>query len=114
MVKVAVSIPDAVFKAAERLAEQRRCSRSSLYAEALEHLLAYDDAEEVTARLDALYFEEPSEIAPSLLEAQRQALTDRWRSAAATYADDDDNDNDGFVEEAIAGELDWVWTAPSS
>lgn len=76
--KVAVSIPDAVFEAAERLAERRRCSRSSLYAEALEHLLALEDSEEVTARLDAVYADEPSEISGELLEAQRRALSDPW------------------------------------
>ena len=49
-VKVAVSIPEAVFEAAERVAERRRCSRSSLYTEALERLLAHEDSKEVTAR----------------------------------------------------------------
>ena len=76
--KVAVSIPDAVFEAAERLAEHRRCSRSSLYAQALERLLADADADEVTARLDAVYADEPSQIAPPLSAAQERALTDRW------------------------------------
>lgn len=76
--KIAVSIPDTVYEAAERLAARRRCSRSSLYAEALERLLAEEDSEEVTARLDALYSEEPSEIAGELLEAQRRALSGRW------------------------------------
>ena len=76
--KVAVSIPDAVFEAAERLAERRRCSRSSLYAQALERLLAVSDHEEVTARLDAIYDREPSEIVPVLRAAQERALSDPW------------------------------------
>ena len=76
--KVAVSIPDAVFEAAERLAERRRCSRSSLYAEALQRLIADEDSEAVTARLDAVYTDEPSHISDELLEAQRRALTERW------------------------------------
>lgn len=76
--KIAVSIPDTVYEAAERLAARRRCSRSSLYAEALERLLAQEDSEEVTARLDALYSEEPSQIADELLEAQGRALNERW------------------------------------
>ncbi|MCY4368770.1 MAG: ChpI protein [bacterium] len=76
--KVAVSIPDAVFEAADRLAERRRCSRSSLYAEALQRLLAHEDSEAVTARLDAIYSDESPQLAPELLEAQRRALTDRW------------------------------------
>ena len=76
--KVAVSIPDAVFEAAERLAERRRCSRSSLYAEALQRLIADEDSEAVTARLDAVYSDEPSQIAGEFIEAQRRALTERW------------------------------------
>ena len=76
--KIAVSIPDAVYEAAERLAARRRCSRSSLYAEALERLLAQEDSDEVTGRLDAVYADEPSQIAGELLEAQRRALHDRW------------------------------------
>ena len=76
--KIAVSIPDTVYEAAERLAARRRCSRSSLYAEALERLLAQEDSEEVTARLNGVYSAEPSQIDGELLEAQRRALTDRW------------------------------------
>lgn len=76
--KIAVSIPDTVYEAAERLAARRRCSRSSLYAEALERLLAQEDAEEVTARLNAVYAEEPSQISDELLEAQGRALKERW------------------------------------
>ena len=76
--KIAVSIPDTVYEAAERLAARRRCSRSSLYAEALERLLAQEDSEEVTARLNAVYSEEPSQISDELLEAQGRALKERW------------------------------------
>ena len=77
-VKVAVSIPDAVFEAAEELAARRQCSRSSLYAQALERLLAAEDRDEVTARLDAVYAEEPSELDPALRDAQARALAERW------------------------------------
>ena len=76
--KVAVSIPDAVFEEAERLAERLQCSRSSLYAQALERLLAVSDHKEVTARLDAVYDREPSEIVPVLRAAQEGALSDPW------------------------------------
>ena len=53
-VKVAVSIPEAVFEAAERAAGTPRPSRLSLYTEVLERLLAHEDSQEVTARLDAV------------------------------------------------------------
>ena len=76
--KVAVSIPDAVFQAAEDLAARRQCSRSSLYAQALERLLAAEDRDAVTARLDTVYAEEPSELDPALWDAQARALAERW------------------------------------
>ena len=77
-VKVAVSIPDAVFEAAEELAARRQCSRSSLYAQALEWLLAEVDGDDVTARLDAVYAEESSGLDPALRDAQARALADPW------------------------------------
>ncbi len=76
--KVAVSIPDAVFEAVEELAARRRCSRSSLYAQALERLLAEVDADDVTARMDSVYADEPSELDPVLRDAQARALTESW------------------------------------
>lgn len=76
--KTAVSIPDAVFEAAERLAERRQCSRSSLYTQALESYLADADADEVTARLNAVYARESSELPPALRDAQYRALVEPW------------------------------------
>lgn len=76
--KTAVSIPDEVFEAAERLAERRRCSRSSLYTQALELLLAAANADEVTTRLDTLYAHESSELPPALRAAQHRALIESW------------------------------------
>ena len=77
-VKVAVSIPDPVFQAAEELAARRRCSRSSLYAQALELLLADAGGDDVTARLDALYAEQPSDVPGDVRAAQERALAERW------------------------------------
>ena len=77
--KVAVSIPDAVFEAAETLAARRHCSRSSLYAQALERLLAEADRDDITARLDAVHAaDEPSGLDPALRAAQAQAVADPW------------------------------------
>ncbi len=78
VVKVAVSIPDPVFNAAEELAARRQCSRSSLYVQALERLLAEADGDDVTARLDAVYAEEPSGLDPALRDAQARALAEPW------------------------------------
>ncbi len=55
-VKTAISVPDALFHRAERVAQQRGRTRSALYAEALEaYLDAAEDMDEVTAALDVLY-----------------------------------------------------------
>ncbi|MYH95478.1 MAG: ChpI protein [Acidimicrobiia bacterium] len=76
--KVAVSIPDAVFEAAEELAARRRCSRSNLYTEALERFLADAEDDNVTVRLDAVYAEESSGLDDTLKQAQADALSDSW------------------------------------
>ena len=54
-VKIAVSIPDPLFEAADRVARMRKVSRSHLYAIALEQLLATEDDTEITARLNTVY-----------------------------------------------------------
>lgn len=50
--KTAVSIPDDVFKGAERLARRSGKSRSQLYSEALKEYVARHAPEEVTEALD--------------------------------------------------------------
>jgi metal-responsive CopG/Arc/MetJ family transcriptional regulator len=78
-VKTAVSIPDDVFEAAERLARRRRVSRSALYAEALQLLLvAHTGDEEITAQLDAVYADVDSELDPAIDAAQAAALRESW------------------------------------
>ena len=52
--KTAVSLPDEVFRAAERQARRTRKSRSQLYAEALSEYLARHAPDEVTAAMDAV------------------------------------------------------------
>lgn len=53
--KTAVSIPDHVFRAAERLAKRKGMSRSELYARAVEALVSEEDEAEVTAVLNRVY-----------------------------------------------------------
>jgi predicted transcriptional regulator len=50
--KTAISIPDDVFRKAERLAKKLRKSRSELYTEALRRLLVERDSRSLTARID--------------------------------------------------------------
>lgn len=78
-VKTAVSIPDPLFEAADRLAQQRRISRSALYAEALELLLATNDTPaKITAQLDDVYAEHESILDPALAATQAEALREEW------------------------------------
>jgi len=77
-VKTAVSIPDPIFEAADRLARRRRISRSELYAEALAKLLDSDESTEITERLDDVYSERPSELDTGLAELQALAIDEDW------------------------------------
>lgn len=76
--KTAVSIPDPIFEAADRLARRRRISRSELYAEALARLLDADESSRVTERLDDLYRERPSELDVGLAAVQALAIDEDW------------------------------------
>jgi len=53
--KTAVSVPDPVFKAGERLAHRLGMSRSRLYSEALREFLERHDDDQITERLNAVY-----------------------------------------------------------
>lgn len=72
--KVAVSIPDAIFEAAERLAKQRRMARSQLFAEALEAYLEARDSRAVTAALNEIYARESSAMDKGLQRAQYDSI----------------------------------------
>jgi predicted transcriptional regulator len=52
-VKTAVSIPDDVFEAAERLAKRLNMARSALHAEAVAQYLARHDTDAVTEAMNA-------------------------------------------------------------
>jgi metal-responsive CopG/Arc/MetJ family transcriptional regulator len=53
--KTAISIPDTLFVAAERLARQLGISRSELFAKAVKGFLAKNGQVGVTEQLDAIY-----------------------------------------------------------
>ena len=72
--KVAISLPDPVFRAAEILAASLRKSRSQLYAEALASYVGAHSAHNVTERLNAVYAREPSGIGGAWLKAQTRGL----------------------------------------
>jgi metal-responsive CopG/Arc/MetJ family transcriptional regulator len=74
--KVAISLPDPVFNAAELLAQELCVSRSQLYAQALSAYLESRSAAAVTAKLNEIYGSESAGVEPALMAAQFQALSD--------------------------------------
>ena len=68
--KVAISLPDPVFRAAEILAANLHKSRSQLYAEALASYVGAHSAHNVTQRLNEVYAKEPSRLDPAWLKVQ--------------------------------------------
>ena len=72
--KTAVSLPDDVFRAAERHARRARKSRSQLYAEALSEYLARHAPDEVTEAMNKVMdqLEEPTD--PFVTAAARRIL----------------------------------------
>ncbi len=74
--KIAISIPDPVFEAAEHLARRLGKSRSQLYAEAVAEYLQAHRADAVTERLDAVYTVERSTLDPEFQQAQIDTLPD--------------------------------------
>lgn len=74
--KVAVSIPDPLFKNAESLAKKLKKPRSRLYAEALASYLRSHDPKAVTENLNQVYNRHPSGVDPALEKAQAETLID--------------------------------------
>jgi metal-responsive CopG/Arc/MetJ family transcriptional regulator len=73
--KTAVSLPDGLFRAAERHAKRKRKSRSQLYAEALAEYLARHAPDEVTETMNRV-LDELGEGTPDpfVIHAARQVL----------------------------------------
>jgi metal-responsive CopG/Arc/MetJ family transcriptional regulator len=64
--KTAISIPDPVFRAADRIAKRKGISRSELYARAVAALVREDDDDVVTAELNKVYASSDSSLDASL------------------------------------------------
>jgi hypothetical protein len=79
--KTAISLPDPLFEAADRLARQLGKSRSQLYAEALRAYLDKNSDQDITARLNEIYGAEPElgELDPVLDALQLEVLRkEQW------------------------------------
>jgi metal-responsive CopG/Arc/MetJ family transcriptional regulator len=77
--KTAISLPDELFESADALAERMGVSRSELYATAVAEFLAKHKGENVTARLNEVYSDEPSGLDSDLRSGQaRSASSSEW------------------------------------
>lgn len=73
--KTAVSIPDPIFRSAERTAKRLRMSRSRFYARALDAFLKAQETKRIQKALNDLYNREDSSMDPLLREAVEQSFS---------------------------------------
>jgi len=77
--KTAISIPDPLFKAAERAAKRQKVSRSRFYAKAVESYLKSHRDKAIKKSLDEVYATEPSNLDPALVAAACHVLSkEKW------------------------------------
>ena len=74
--KVAVSIPDSIYKNAEHLARKLKKPRSQLYAEAVREYLNAHDPKAITEKINAVLSKTDSSLDPALERAQFETLPD--------------------------------------
>jgi len=72
--KIAISIPDPLFQAAEREASRRKVSRSRFYAMAVASYLKSQRARNIKKALDAVYATEDSSLEAGLDRLQSEGL----------------------------------------
>ncbi len=72
--KTAISIPNAIFEAAEQLAKELGMSRSELYTTAITTYVEAHRSEDVTEKLNQIYAAETATIGPALLQMQASSL----------------------------------------
>lgn len=72
--KTAISIPDALFEAAEQFAHTNGLSRSELFARAVQLFLQTYHYQGITDALNQVYADEPNSLDPALALAQTRAL----------------------------------------
>lgn len=72
--KTAISLPDPLFDAADRIAKRLHMSRSQLYAQALEAFVRVHQDDAVTEALNAVYAKHPAVLDPAMKRAQTRHL----------------------------------------
>jgi metal-responsive CopG/Arc/MetJ family transcriptional regulator len=74
--KTAISIPDKIFRDAERLSRRLRKSRSQVYTEAVTEYVARHDPDAVTEAMNRVCEEMDTYSDPALSAAARRTLED--------------------------------------
>ena len=78
--KTAISIPDPIFRKADKLAKRLGVSRSHLYAMAVQRLIDAHDDDAITAAIDRVLASETSELDPMVKQFQARTLAkDPWK-----------------------------------
>lgn len=72
--KTAVSLPDVLFKHAERLARKQRKSRSRLYSEAIAEYVARHDPDSITEKLNEVADAVDTSLDPFVAAATYEVL----------------------------------------
>lgn len=72
--KTAISIPDELFKKADKIAKKLGQSRSEFYAFAIKDYVQRKIVSDVTARLDEIYSGLDSRLEPNIRVIQSEAL----------------------------------------
>jgi hypothetical protein len=72
--KTAISLPDAIFREAERLARRLKKSRSELYQEAVAEYVARHEPEAITEAMNDLAAKVDTRLAPFSSRAARRVL----------------------------------------
>jgi metal-responsive CopG/Arc/MetJ family transcriptional regulator len=76
--KVAISVPDPTFKAAERVSKRLGMSRSQLYSRAIEAFVKTHRGDEIREALAAVYRSEAPAVDPVIDQLQADALREEW------------------------------------
>ena len=74
LMKTAISVPDDLFRSAERASARLGLSRSELYRRALALYLSRNDDRSVTEALDRVYGQEEGQLDPLLQQMQAASL----------------------------------------
>lgn len=72
--KVVISVPDFVYRAVDRAARRMRVPRSQVYVRAVKAYLKRAEQGDITAQLDAVYGDQPSDGGPFVTTAARATL----------------------------------------